>query len=318
MNDGGLAVEVEGLLRELAPRVLGALVRRHGRFDECEDAVQEALLAAALQWPVEGVPESPSGWLITVATRRLVDQARSESARRRREEELAEPEAPADAAPDHDDTLTLLFLCCHPDLSPPSQLALTLRAVGGLTTAEIASAFLVPEATMAQRISRAKQRVKDKTFSVELERARRRAARPLPDLQRGLHGQLGAGAGARRAHPRGDPAHPPRAPAAARRPRGRRAARADAAHRRPASGAQRPRRAHPPGRAGPLALGRGLDPRGRRADRSDAPCRPRRPVPAPGRDRRHPRRGRRAPRTPTGPRSSRSTTSSTASPRTRW
>jgi RNA polymerase sigma factor (sigma-70 family) len=167
VNDG---VEVEGLLRELAPRALGALVRRHGRFDECEDAVQEALLAAALQWPVEGVPESPSGWLITVASRRLVDQARSESARRRREEELAEPEGVVESTLEHDDTLTLLFLCCHPDLSPPSQLALTLRAVGGLSTAEIASAFLVPEATMAQRISRAKQRVKDKTFSVELER----------------------------------------------------------------------------------------------------------------------------------------------------
>jgi RNA polymerase sigma factor (sigma-70 family) len=167
VNDG---VEVEGLLRELAPGALGALVRRHGRFDECEDAVQEALLAAALQWPVEGVPESPSGWLITVASRRLVDQARSESARRRREEELAEPEGVVESTLEHDDTLTLLFLCCHPDLSPPSQLALTLRAVGGLSTAEIASAFLVPEATMAQRISRAKQRVKDKTFSVELER----------------------------------------------------------------------------------------------------------------------------------------------------
>ncbi len=172
----GSGAEVEGLLRELAPRVLGALVRRHGRFDECEDAVQEALLAAALQWPVEGVPESPSGWLITVASRRLVDQARSESARRRREEEAAadreggaDPDG-AERAPEHDDTLTLLFLCCHPDLSPPSQLALTLRAVGGLSTAEIASAFLVPEATMAQRISRAKQRVKDKTFSADLER----------------------------------------------------------------------------------------------------------------------------------------------------
>jgi RNA polymerase sigma factor (sigma-70 family) len=169
VSDGG-GREVEGLLRELAPLALGALVRRHGRFDECEDAVQEALLAAALQWPVEGVPESPSGWLITVASRRLVDQARSESARRRREEELAELEDVSDPEPEQDDTLTLLFLCCHRELSPASQLALTLRAVGGLSTAEIASAFLVPEATMAQRISRAKQRVKDKAFSVELER----------------------------------------------------------------------------------------------------------------------------------------------------
>jgi RNA polymerase sigma factor (sigma-70 family) len=160
---------VEDMLRELAPQVLGALVRRYGQFDACEDAVQEALLAAAVQWPDQGVPESPRGWLITVASRRMTDQLRGESARRRREataaaqvppEEFLAP-APGDQhPPDQDDTLTLLFLCCHPALSPPSQIALTLRAVGGLTTAQIARAFLVPEATMAQRISRAKQRIK--------------------------------------------------------------------------------------------------------------------------------------------------------------
>ena len=157
----------EDLLRELAPRVLGVLVRRYGRFDACEDAVQEALLAAATQWPVDGVPEHPRSWLVTVASRRLVDGWRSESARARREEEVAvldlvEP-GPTESA---DDTLTLLFLCCHPDLSPPSQLALTLRAVGGLTTAEIAAAFLVPEATMAQRISRAKQAIRQAGFTL--------------------------------------------------------------------------------------------------------------------------------------------------------
>jgi RNA polymerase sigma factor (sigma-70 family) len=152
-------VTVEDLLHRLAPQVLGALVRRYGRFDACEDAVQEALLAAALQWPVEGEPDNPSAWLLTVASRRLADQLRSEGARRRREEAVA-TEVPAGEAVDEDDTLTLLFMCCHPALSPPSQLALTLRAVGGLTTAQIASAFLVPEATMAQRISRAKQRIK--------------------------------------------------------------------------------------------------------------------------------------------------------------
>jgi RNA polymerase sigma factor (sigma-70 family) len=152
---------IEGLLRELAPQALGALVRRHGQFDACEDAVQEALLAAALQWPKEGVPDSPLAWLITVAERRLTDEWRSESARRRREETDAVLDIPgSDPAEDHDDTLTLLFLCCHPSLSAPSQLALTLRAVGGLTTAEIANAFLIPEATMAQRISRAKQSIK--------------------------------------------------------------------------------------------------------------------------------------------------------------
>jgi RNA polymerase sigma factor (sigma-70 family) len=160
---------VEDLLRQLAPQVLGVLVRRHGQFDACEDAVQEALLAAAVQWPDEGVPDNPYGWLITVAARRMTDQLRSEHARRRREDTAAahvaydETVAPApgdERAPDEDDTLTLLFLCCHPALSPASQIALTLRAVGGLTTAQIASAFLVPEATMAQRISRAKQRIK--------------------------------------------------------------------------------------------------------------------------------------------------------------
>jgi RNA polymerase sigma factor (sigma-70 family) len=150
----------EGLLRALAPQALGTLVRRHGQFDACEDAVQEALLAAALQWPSDGVPESPLGWLVTVAERRLTDEWRSDSARRRREDADAVLDVTGRApAANHDDTLTLLFLCCHPSLSAPSQLALTLRAVGGLTTAEIASAFLIPETTMAQRISRAKQTI---------------------------------------------------------------------------------------------------------------------------------------------------------------
>jgi RNA polymerase sigma factor (sigma-70 family) len=136
-------------------------VRRHGSFDACEDAVQEALVAAARQWEIEGVPETPRSWLVTVAERRLIDEIRSESARRRREENAAALEIPGRAdAPDEDDTLTLLFLCCHPSLSAPSQLALTLRAVGGLSTAEIANAFLVPETTMAQRVSRAKQTIR--------------------------------------------------------------------------------------------------------------------------------------------------------------
>ena len=170
--------QVEGLLRELAPQVLGALVRRHGRFDACEDAVQEALLAATLQWAVEGVPDSPRSWLLTVADRRLVDEWRSESARRRREETAATLELPGRGQPsDQDDTLTLLFLCCHPSLSVPSQLALTLRAVGGLSTAEIANAFLVPEATMAQRISRAKQSIKSTGIRFDLPPEPERADR---------------------------------------------------------------------------------------------------------------------------------------------
>ena len=153
--------EVEDLLRDLAPRVIGTVVRRYGDFDASEDAVQEALLAAALQWPAEGVPDNPKGWLVTVASRRRIELLRSESARRRREESAAAA-APRDPQPPPaaDDTLTLLLLCCHPSLTPASQVALTLRAVSGLTTAEIARALLVPEATVAQRISRAKQRIK--------------------------------------------------------------------------------------------------------------------------------------------------------------
>ncbi|MFE0022685.1 RNA polymerase sigma factor [Amycolatopsis sp. NPDC059021] len=151
---------VEDLLRELAPQVLGVLVRRYGDFPAAEDAVQEALLAAALHWPSDGTPDNPRGWLIQAAVRKLTDQYRSEQARRRREDVAALRELPAVDVPDRDDTLILLFLCCHPALTPASAVALTLRAVGGLTTAEIANAFLVPEATMAQRITRAKQKIK--------------------------------------------------------------------------------------------------------------------------------------------------------------
>jgi RNA polymerase sigma factor (sigma-70 family) len=160
--------ETEDLLRLHAPQVLGALVRRYGHFAAAEDAVQEALLAAAGQWPSAGVPDNPRGWLIKVASRRLTDALRSEEARRAREERAVALTAPLatgpDRAPREDDTLSLLFLCCHPDLTPPAQIALTLRAVGGLTTAEIARAHLVPEATMAQRISRAKQKVRGVRF----------------------------------------------------------------------------------------------------------------------------------------------------------
>jgi RNA polymerase sigma factor (sigma-70 family) len=169
---------VEDLLRELAPRVLGALVRRYGHFDACEDAVQEALLAAAVQWPESGTPANPHGWLQTVATRRLIDQLRGDDARRQREDATVARSRPGTGAVfDHDDTLTLLFLCCHPALSPTSQLALTLRAVGGLTTPEIAAAFLVPESTIGQRISRAKQRIRAEGASFQLPPEPERAGR---------------------------------------------------------------------------------------------------------------------------------------------
>jgi RNA polymerase sigma factor (sigma-70 family) len=165
-SPGPTAPAIEDLLRQLAPQVLAALARRNSQFDAAEDAVQEALLTASQQWPDGGIPDNPRGWLITVAQRRLTDLLRADVARQRRESaaaallppdawQIAPPDTD-DAAPQGDDSLTLLFLCCHPALSPASQLALTLRAVGGLTTAQIAAAFLVPEATMAQRISRAK------------------------------------------------------------------------------------------------------------------------------------------------------------------
>ena len=167
MGEAASARSVEGALRELGPRVLGVLARRHGRFDECEDAVQEALLSAATRWRTEGFPANPTGWLITSASRRMVDTWRRDSARRRREVDDAmltnppgTPRVSPDPAPGQDDTLALLLLCCHPALGPPAQRALTLRAVGGLSTAEIARALLVPEATVAQRISRAKASIR--------------------------------------------------------------------------------------------------------------------------------------------------------------
>jgi RNA polymerase sigma factor (sigma-70 family) len=170
-----------GDLRALAPQVLGALVRRYGHFDACEDAVQEALLAASRQWPTEGVPDDPRAWLVTVGSRRLTDALRSDAARRRREDadlarSLATPPVDGDG-PSDDDSLTLLFLCCHPSLTPASQIALTLRAVGGLTTAEIARALFVPEATMGQRISRAKQTIRDAGATFTLPPPSERAER---------------------------------------------------------------------------------------------------------------------------------------------
>ena len=151
----------EDLLRELTPRVLGAVVRRYGDFADAEDAVQEALLAAATQWPTEGRPDNPLGWLIRVASRRMADQYERDDARRRREDLAASwSQADANDVRGQDDTLILTFMCCHPSLPPASAIPLTLRAVGGLTTREIASAFLVPEATMGQRITRAKAKIK--------------------------------------------------------------------------------------------------------------------------------------------------------------
>jgi RNA polymerase sigma factor (sigma-70 family) len=163
------AARIEGLLRELAPRVLGAVVRRYGNFADAEDAVQEALLAAASSWPVDGEPDNPSAWLVRVASRRMVDEFRRGDARRRREDLAASwSVARPDDVSGEDDTLILMFMCCHPSLAPGAAIPLTLRAVAGLTTREIAVAFFVPEATMAQRISRAKAKIKasDEPFAL--------------------------------------------------------------------------------------------------------------------------------------------------------
>ncbi|MEV8437742.1 sigma-70 family RNA polymerase sigma factor [Actinosynnema sp. NPDC051121] len=162
---GPVGATVEDLLRQCAPQVLGVVARRFGDFALAEDAVQEALLAAARHWPVDGLPDNPRGWLVQAAVRRMTDLVRSEVARRRREDEVFREPSPGEVA-DRDDTLVVLFLCCHPELTPASAIALTLRAVGGLTTAEIANAFLVPEATMAQRISRAKQKLRGASFAM--------------------------------------------------------------------------------------------------------------------------------------------------------
>jgi len=186
LTDRPLDTNALHLLRDLAPQVLGVIARRHGDFAEAEDAVQEALIAASVQWPAAGIPDNPRGWLYQVAIRRLADHVRSETARRRREEAVAlesardEPFVPpgdSEIGVDEDDTLVLLFMCCHPALTTSTAIALTLRAVGGLTTAEIANAFLVPEATMAQRISRAKATIQSSripfTMPTESERAER-------------------------------------------------------------------------------------------------------------------------------------------------
>ncbi len=166
MSPNPLDIQTEHLLRDLAPQVLGVLLHRFRDFSAAEDAVQDSLIAAANQWPHEGTPDNPRAWLIHVATRRMTDRVRSERARLNRETAAAAerslfviPSFDLDSDA-QDDTLVLLFMCCHPALTPASAIALTLRAVGGLTTAEIASAFLVPESTMAQRITRAKGIIK--------------------------------------------------------------------------------------------------------------------------------------------------------------
>jgi RNA polymerase sigma factor (sigma-70 family) len=184
VTNPGLEPNIENLLRELAPQVLGSTLRRFKDFAAAEDAVQEALVAASAQWPKEGIPDNPRAWLIHVATRRMTDFLRSETARRNREEVVAQPSLTDPWSQfrnvgtlERDDTLVLLFMCCHPALTTSSAIALTLRAVGGLTTSEIANAFLVPESTMAQRISRAKQTIKASGVPFRMPTKRERTPR---------------------------------------------------------------------------------------------------------------------------------------------
>ena len=261
-------VRSELLLRELTPQVLGAVIRRFRDFAAAEDAVQEALLAAATQWPREGFPENPRGWLIQVASRRMTDHLRRELARRRRESAAAELESTLSASvepeneAEQDDTLMLLFMCCHAALTPASAIALTLRAVGGLTTAEIASAFLVPEATMAQRISRAKQTIKTSGVPFRTLTHEERAQR-LPAVLHVLYlifneGYTSSGgpnccAGSYPVKP-SDCAYRSQSASGARRGRG--AARADAVDRREACRAERAgRRVDSAHEAGSVAVG---------------------------------------------------------------
>jgi len=217
--------------------------------------VQEALLAAAMQWPRDGLPDNPRGWLIQVGARRMTDYRHSEEARRRRETEAAAaaahlaPEAAVETEPDQDDTLTLFFMCCHPSLTPSSAIALTLRAVGGLTTAEITHAFLVPEATMAQRISRAKASIKASGVPFQLPTTPERAQRLRTVLHvlylifnEGYTSSAGAPSAAARTLPRGHPPGTLGSRPATRRRGGGRLARLDAADRRPPRGPHRTRR----------------------------------------------------------------------------
>ena len=315
MTAASLDFTAENLLRDLAPQVLGAVVRRFGDFSAAEDAVQEALLAAALQWPKEGLPDNPRGWLIQVAARRMTDHVRADVARRRRETTVVSEAGPdhwtvpavdsdsftvgaifggagAESIQDQDDTLILLFMCCHPALTRPSAIALTLRAVGGLTTAEIANAFLVPEATMAQRISRAKQKIKSSgvpfRMPTESERDDRLSAvlhvlylifnegytsSSGPSLQR-----TDLSSEAIRSDPR-------RAQVLARRWRGRGTAGVDAADRCAARGADgERRRTHSARGTGSVALGSHRHHRRRRAHHRGADERRRRRLSASGRD----------------------------------
>jgi RNA polymerase sigma factor (sigma-70 family) len=169
------AAPLEDLLRELAPQVLGAVTRHFGHFDVAEDATQEALIAAAAQWPATGVPDNPKAWLIRVASRKLTDMLRSDEARARREAAFEPPPSGADSAAD--DSLVLLMMCCHPSLTPAAQIALTLRAVGGLSTRQIARAFLTGEDAMTRRLTRAKQAIRDSGVPFALPAAGERAAR---------------------------------------------------------------------------------------------------------------------------------------------
>ena len=294
---------VERAFREESGRVLATLIRHlGGDFQLAEDALQDAFAVALATWPRDGVPANPGAWITTAARRKAIDRLRRERALHDRLPTLhtlmeldrhEEGPQPEDETALGDDRLRLVFTCCHPALAMDARVALTLRTLGGLTTAEIARAFLVPEPTMAQRLVRAKRKIAAAAHPLPrpgrrrgARSAGRRARRRLPRLQRGLRGQRRRAPRARRAVRRGDPPRSPAGPADARRRRDRRAAGAHAhprrAPRRARGGRRQLRRA---ARPGPRALGRGALARGPRAARPRAAPAPRRPLPAAGGDR---------------------------------
>ena len=321
-----MTADIAWTFREESGRAVATLIRTFGDIDVAEDAVQEAFAIAIDKWPESGWPPNPGAWIVTTARNRAIDRLRREATRHDRQVQahsLRPPsEPPAEVGPVTDDRLRLIFTCCHPALASSSQVALTLRLLGGLQTEEIARAFLVPEATMAQRLVRAKKKISAAKIPYRVSRrrratrpARRRAGRRLPRLQRGLLGDERRLAGACRPQRRGDPPRPAGRRADARRGRGASACSpCSCSASRVAAGAGRRRRiARPACRPGPQSVGSRADRRGSGPRAGVPAAQHARAVPDPGGDQRRAQRRADGRRTPTGARSSPSTTNSSPS-----